>query len=42
MSSVSAYVDPVRGTVSVLLTQRSMTGPLEGFGDFWTAVAEAA
>jgi CubicO group peptidase (beta-lactamase class C family) len=38
----TAYVDPPRGTVSVLLTQRAMTGPLDGFGDFWTAVAGAA
>jgi hypothetical protein len=35
-------VDPVRGTVAVLLTQRAMTSPLDGFTDFWTAVAEAA
>jgi hypothetical protein len=32
----------VRGTVSVLLTQREMTGPQDGPEDFWTAVAEAA
>jgi CubicO group peptidase (beta-lactamase class C family) len=41
-TGTTAYVDPVRDTVSVLLTQRAMTGPLDGFGDFWTAVAEAA
>ena len=41
-SGTTAYVDPVRGTVSVLLTQREMTGPQDGFDDFWTAVAEAA
>jgi hypothetical protein len=35
-------VDPTRGTVGVLLTQRMMTGPLDGFGDFWAAVAAAA
>jgi CubicO group peptidase (beta-lactamase class C family) len=41
-TGTTAYVDPARDTVSVLLTQRAMTGPLDGFGDFWTAVAETA
>ena len=41
-TGTTAYVDPVRGTVCVLLTQREMTGPQDGFDDFWTAVAEAA
>jgi CubicO group peptidase (beta-lactamase class C family) len=42
-TGTTAYVDPVRGTVGVLLTQRAMTGdPLDSFGDFWTAVAAAA
>jgi CubicO group peptidase (beta-lactamase class C family) len=41
-SGTTAYVDPVRDTVCVLLTQREMTGPLDRFDDFWTAVAEAA
>jgi CubicO group peptidase (beta-lactamase class C family) len=41
-TGTTAYVDPVRGTVAVLLTQRTMTGPLDGFDDFWTAVAAAA
>jgi CubicO group peptidase (beta-lactamase class C family) len=41
-SGTTAYVDPVRGTICVLLTQREMTGPQDGFDDFWTAVAEAA
>ena len=41
-TGTTAYVDPTRDTVGVLLTQRMMTGPLDGFGDFWTAVAEAA
>jgi CubicO group peptidase (beta-lactamase class C family) len=41
-TGTTAYVDPVRGTVGVLLTQRAMTGPMDGFGDFWTAVAAAA
>jgi len=30
------------GIVGVLLTQRMMTGPLDGFGDFWTAMAAEA
>src|SRR3954468_20590255 len=34
-SGTTAFVDPVRGTVSVLLTQREMTGPQDGFDDFW-------
>jgi len=37
-----AYVDPVRNTVSVLLTQRAMAGPDDGPEPFWAAVAEAA
>jgi len=37
-----AYVDPVRDAVSVLLTQRAMTGPDDGPEPFWAAVAEAA
>lgn len=41
-TGTTAYVDPVRGTVSVLLTQRAMTGPQDGFEGFWTAVAKAA
>ena len=41
-TGTTADVDPVRGTVSVLLTQRGMTSPLDGFGDFWAAVAAAA
>jgi CubicO group peptidase (beta-lactamase class C family) len=41
-SGTTAYADPVRGTVSVLLTQRQMTGPQDGFDGFWTAVARAA
>jgi CubicO group peptidase (beta-lactamase class C family) len=40
-TGTTAHADPARGTVSVLLTQRAMTSPLDGFGDFWTAVAEA-
>lgn len=35
-------VDPARGTVAILLTQRAMTGPLDRPTAFWTAVAEAA
>ena len=41
-TGTSAYVDPARGTVGVLLTQREMTGPLDRNDAFWTAVAEAA
>jgi CubicO group peptidase (beta-lactamase class C family) len=41
-TGTTAHVDPVRGTVAVLLTQRAMTSPLDGFTGFWTAVAEAA
>jgi CubicO group peptidase (beta-lactamase class C family) len=41
-TGTTAYVDPVRDTVCVLLTQRAMTGPQDGFDDFWTAVARAA
>jgi CubicO group peptidase (beta-lactamase class C family) len=41
-TGTTAHVDPTRCTVAVLLTQRAMTGPLDGFDDFWTAVAEAA
>jgi CubicO group peptidase (beta-lactamase class C family) len=41
-TGTTAHVDPARDTVGVLLTQRMMTGPLDGFGEFWTAVAEAA
>jgi CubicO group peptidase (beta-lactamase class C family) len=41
-SGTTAWVDPVRDTVAVLLTRREMTGPLDGPREFWTAVAEAA
>lgn len=41
-TGTTAYVDPTRDTVGVLLTQRAMTGPLDGFDDFWAAVAGAA
>jgi CubicO group peptidase (beta-lactamase class C family) len=41
-AGTTAYVDPSRDTVCVLLTQRAMTGPQDGFDAFWTAVAEAA
>ena len=40
-TGTTAYVDPTRDVVAVLLTQRAMTGPLDGFDDFWTAVAHA-
>jgi CubicO group peptidase (beta-lactamase class C family) len=41
-SGTTACVDPTRDTVAVLLTQRAMTGPQDGFDAFWAAVAEAA
>jgi CubicO group peptidase (beta-lactamase class C family) len=41
-TGTTAFVDPTRDTVGVLLTQRAMAGPLDGFGDFWAAVADAA
>ncbi len=41
-TGTSARVDPARGTVGVLLTQRGLAGPLDGFDDFWAAVAAAA
>jgi CubicO group peptidase (beta-lactamase class C family) len=41
-TGTTARVDPTRDTVGVLLTQRAMTSALDGFGDFWAAVAEAA
>jgi len=40
-TGTTAHVDPRRDTVAVLLTQRAMTGPLDGFADFWSAVAAA-
>ncbi|HEY2552370.1 MAG TPA: serine hydrolase domain-containing protein [Streptosporangiaceae bacterium] len=33
---------PAGGTAAVLLTQRGMAGPQDGFGDFWAAVQAAA
>ena len=41
-TGTSAYVDPTRGTAGVILTQRAMTDPQDGFTRFWTAVAAAA
>ena len=40
-TGTTARVDPTRDAVGVLLTQRAMTGPLDGFDDFWAAVASA-
>jgi CubicO group peptidase (beta-lactamase class C family) len=40
-TGTTARVDPSRDTVGVLLTQRLMTGPLDGFDDVWAAVAAA-
>jgi CubicO group peptidase (beta-lactamase class C family) len=41
-TGTTAYVDPARDAVGVLLTRRGMTGPQAGFDDFWAAVAAAA
>ena len=41
-TGTSGYVDPSRGTVCVLLTQRLMTGPQDGHDKFWAAVAAEA
>lgn len=41
-SGTTASVDPARDVVAVLLTQRAMMGPDDGFEAFWTAVADAA
>lgn len=42
-TGTTAYVDPARDTVAVLLTQRMMTGAQDGsFENFWNAVAAAA
>jgi CubicO group peptidase (beta-lactamase class C family) len=40
-TGTTAYVDPARDVVAVLLTQRGMTGPLDSPEAFWTAVAKA-
>ena len=40
-TGTTAYVDPARDVVAVLLTQRGMTGPLDAPDAFWTAVARA-
>ena len=41
-TGTTAHVDPVRGVVAVLLTQRMMAGAHDGPEDFWTAVAGSA
>src|SRR5262249_47546978 len=41
-TGTGARVDPSRDLVAVVLTQRAMTGPLDGFDYFWEAVAAAA
>jgi CubicO group peptidase (beta-lactamase class C family) len=41
-TGTTAHVDPVRDTVDILLTQRSMIDALDGQDGFWTAVAAAA
>jgi CubicO group peptidase (beta-lactamase class C family) len=40
-TGTTARVDPTRDIVGVLLTQRAMTSPQDGFDDFWAAVAAA-
>jgi CubicO group peptidase (beta-lactamase class C family) len=40
-SGTTAHADPTRDTVGVLLTQRRLAGPNDGFGHFWAAVAAA-
>jgi CubicO group peptidase (beta-lactamase class C family) len=40
-TGTTARVDPSRDTVCVLMTQRALTGPLDGFDEFWAAVANA-
>ena len=40
-SGTTASVDPSLDTVTVLLTQRAMAGPDDGFDDFTAAVADA-
>jgi CubicO group peptidase (beta-lactamase class C family) len=40
-TGTTALVDPARDRVAVLLTQRAMAGPEDGFDEFWTAVAAA-
>jgi CubicO group peptidase (beta-lactamase class C family) len=41
-TGTTARVDPKNDTVAILLTQRAMTGPLDGFDDFHDAVRAAA
>lgn len=41
-SGTTAYVDPSRDLVAILLTQREMTGPRDGFEDFWAGAAALA
>lgn len=41
-TGTTAHVDPARGVVAVLLTQRMMTGAHDGPEDFWTTVAASA
>jgi CubicO group peptidase (beta-lactamase class C family) len=41
-SGTTAYVDPTRELVTILLTQREMTGPRDGFEEFWGRAAALA
>ncbi|WP_460572898.1 serine hydrolase domain-containing protein [Humibacter soli] len=38
-SGTSAYVDPSRGLIGVVMSQRFMAGPQEDFGYFWAPLA---
>jgi CubicO group peptidase (beta-lactamase class C family) len=40
-TGTTVRVDPSRELVGVLLTQRGMAGPQDGFDAFWSAVAAA-
>jgi CubicO group peptidase (beta-lactamase class C family) len=40
-TGTTAQVDPARGRIGILLTQRAMSGPQDGFDAFWAAVADA-
>jgi CubicO group peptidase (beta-lactamase class C family) len=41
-SGTTAYADPTRDLVAILLTQREMTGPRDGFEEFWAGAAALA
>jgi CubicO group peptidase (beta-lactamase class C family) len=41
-TGTSAYVDPLRNTVAVLLTQRQLTDARDVPADFWSAAASTS